>query len=354
MESRDGIWLKTMNDGVLLFKNIALSAKETDKPKDEENKFEHTEANCVQEFSEDTQEYSVGNKLFHSEMGVFCTVTERTETEEGKLESFKVRLESLDSEATIQNTPEDVKPLKKDIPIFIRAVLKSGSKFTIEGSYDFNTNFKENMKRIFESVAYNSTNFKLFHNDKFLGADTKLEDIYQVGMQTYIYAFESMGVPLKWKRFPRCYEYGTWSCGGSADAISFTPSKAITLAGFQFYVPKEDTECEMNYKITVDGVVVEEGPTKTYSQWEETYFKTVYLENTHSVKSGSKICILIRIAKNLANSNYTNTYYGTDGYSYRDIQGQDPELFTLSYGDGCCNGTSESSGQIPTILYFLG
>lgn len=46
MESREGLWLKTMDDGVLLFKNIALSVKETDKDKDkEENEIQHSEAN---------------------------------------------------------------------------------------------------------------------------------------------------------------------------------------------------------------------------------------------------------------------------------------------------------------------
>ena len=47
-------------------------------------------------------------------MGVMCTVTERTEDEEGKLTNIKVRLEGLDSEAVIDNTPEGIKPLKNE------------------------------------------------------------------------------------------------------------------------------------------------------------------------------------------------------------------------------------------------
>lgn len=110
----------------------------------------------------------------------------------------------------------------------------------------------------------------------------------------------------------------------------------------------------MKYTITVDDKVVEEGDTKHYQDWEDTYYKTVHLENTHYVKANTRINILIKIAKNIANSSYTNTYYGTDGNDYTSIPNEDMGLFTISYGTDCCNGTSESSGQIPSILYYLG
>ena len=118
-------------------------------------------------------------------------------------------------------------------------------------------------------------------------------------------------------------------------------------------MPKDDNECEMNYKITVDDNVVEEGPTKKYTNWEDTYFKSVTLEDTYSVNTGSRINILIKMAKDLSGSVYVNTYYGTDGNDSATVPNEDMGLFTLSYGTDCSNGTSESSGQVPSILYFL-
>jgi len=110
----------------------------------------------------------------------------------------------------------------------------------------------------------------------------------------------------------------------------------------------------MKYKISIDEVTVEETEAQTYTDWEDTYYKSVYLEKNHSVKANSKINILIKIAKSLDNSQYTNTYYGTDGHDVGSIENEDAGLFSISYGTDCCNGTSESSGQIPAILYYLG
>ncbi len=110
----------------------------------------------------------------------------------------------------------------------------------------------------------------------------------------------------------------------------------------------------MKYTITIDEKIVEEGDTKTYKDWEDTYYKSVYLENTYPAKANSRINILIKIAKELSSSQYTNTYYGTDGNDYATVANEDMGLFTLSYGTDCCNGTSESSGQIPSIFYYLG
>ena len=125
------------------------------------------------------------------------------------------------------------------------------------------------------------------------------------------------------------------------------------MTGFQFYVPKEDNECELKYTITINEKVVEEGPTKTYKDWEDTYFKTIFLENTYHVNANSKINILMKMAKNLNNSTYLNSYYGTDGNDYSTVKNEHMGLFTVSYGTDCCNGTSESSGQIPSIMYYL-
>mmetsp|Transcript_21096 Transcript_21096/g.24317 ORF Transcript_21096/g.24317 Transcript_21096/m.24317 type:complete len:99 (+) Transcript_21096:436-732(+) len=96
-----------------------------------------------------------------------------------------------------------------------------------------------------------------------LEKDPNFEGIYEAGQDTYIYAFESMGVPKKWKRFPTHYEYSTWSnSGSSCDGIVFIPTKNVTVAGFMAYAAKDDPEYEIKYKLSIDGSVKEEGPVR--------------------------------------------------------------------------------------------
>ena len=68
MESVDGKWLKTMDDGVLLFKNIALSVKESDKETKQETDYEHTQENSIINFDDSDNKYQVGQRYFHTEM----------------------------------------------------------------------------------------------------------------------------------------------------------------------------------------------------------------------------------------------------------------------------------------------
>ncbi|CAI2373686.1 unnamed protein product [Moneuplotes crassus] len=356
MESKKGIWLRTKDDGVLLFKNINLSQQESDKEeKKDPDAVEHSKETVIHEFEEDVQPFTHGSKYFHTEMQVFCTVTDRTEGEDGKLTSIKINMPTLQMEGVPVDIDENSeKILQSSMDIYLRGVQKSGSKFTVQGTYNLNRSLKENMALVFQSLGQNMGNFKLFHNQKILSLSEDFSEIYESGKDTYIYAFECLGKPRMFRRFPRCYEGGTWSCGGSADAIAFTPNKDITVAGFQFFCPKEDSQCEMKYKITIDDVVVEETEAQVYSDWEDTYYKSVFLEKNHPAKANSRINILIKIAKSLENSQYTNTYYGTEGNDVGNIENEDIGLFSISYGTDCCNGTSESSGQIPAIFYYLG
>ena len=163
------------------------------------------------EFEDGYGKYSVGTKHFHSEMGVYCTVTERTESDDGALTSFKVRLEGLDAEAVIENNPEALKALKTDIDVIMRVINTTGTKSTIEGSIDLGKNFKKNITGLFTSAGLKMSNFKIFHNDKLVDSKTDLSSIVEVGKETYLFAVESMGKPTKWMRFPRVYEYSNWS-----------------------------------------------------------------------------------------------------------------------------------------------
>lgn len=149
MESEKGKWLQTKDDGVLLFKNISFSIKEADKEEKKDTEYEHNEANCVLTFEENSIKYNYGTKLFHHEMGAFCTVTERVDDDDGNLKQIKIRLDSLDSEAVVENTPDQIKNLSAFMDLYLRIVQKSGSKFTIKAKYSLANNMKENLKNIF-------------------------------------------------------------------------------------------------------------------------------------------------------------------------------------------------------------
>lgn len=259
MESEKGKWLQTKDDGVLLFKNISFSIKEADKEEKKEVDYEHNEANCVITFDENICKFNYGTKLFHTEMGAFCTVTERVDDENGNLKQVKIRLDSLDSEAVVENTPEEIVKLTPFMEIYLRIVQKSGSKFTIKSKYNLSSNMKENLKNIFGASGFKEGNFKIFNNDKLLDKNSEFEQIFQLGKDTYLYAFESLGVPKKWKRFRTHYEYSTWSnSGNSSDGIVYIPTKALTIAGFVSYAAKDDPDYELKYKLEIDGVTVEE------------------------------------------------------------------------------------------------
>lgn len=205
MESKKGIWLRTKDDGVLLFKNINLSQQESDKEeKKDPDAVEHSKETIVHDFEEDVQPFAHGAKYFHAEMQVFCTVTDRTEGEDGKLLSIKINLPTLQMEGVQVDIDDDSqKTLKSSMDIYLRGVQKSGSKFTVQGSYNLNRSFKENMSSVFQSIGENMGNFKLFHNQRILSANEDFADIYEAEKDTYIYAFESLGKPRMFRRFPR-------------------------------------------------------------------------------------------------------------------------------------------------------
>ena len=274
MEQEKGKWLQTKDDGILLFKNISFSIKEADKEEKKDVEYEHTEANCILNFDEHTCKYIYGTKLFHQEMKVFCTVTERVDDENGNLKQIKIRMDSLDSEAIVENTPEQMEKLTAFMDIYLRIIQKSGTKLTIKSKYVLSLNMKENLKNIFGASGLKDGNFKILHNDKLLDKNSEFEQIYEIDKDTYLYAFESLGAPKKWKRFRTHYEYSTWSnSGNSSDGIIFIPTKAVTIAGFVSYAAKDDPDYELKYKLEIDGNTVEECPPKKYSNWEETFFQ---------------------------------------------------------------------------------
>ena len=203
MESKKGIWLRTKDDGVLMFKNINLSQAETSKEeKKNPDAVEHSKDTVISRFEEEVQAFIHGSKYYHSEMQVFCTVSDRTEGDDGKLTSIKINMPTL----SMENVPVDIdenseKTLKSSMDIYLRGVQKSGSKFTVHGSFNLNKSFMENMVVIFDSIGQHFGNFKLFHNEKIIDTATDFASIYESGKDTFIYAFESLGKPRMFRRF---------------------------------------------------------------------------------------------------------------------------------------------------------
>lgn len=357
MESKDCKWLKTMSDGVLLFKNIAFSVKETDKPdkKDEDDEYAHTEENCVIQFDKPEDKYMPGQRYYHTEMCVFCSVTEKVTDDDGKLKEVKIRLDNLDSEASIQNDEKELAVLSDTLDVNIRVVQKTGSKLTIKGKYSLFDNMQGNLKSILGSVGFNSGSFKVFHNDKLVDKNIDIDKIYEPGKDIYFMAFESLGKPKRWMRFPKVYEWGTWSnSGSSSDGITFIPKQSIQVCGFVAYGCKDEAQYEMKYKLIINGQTKEEGPPTVYTNWEDTYYKTINFKDTYDAPANSRVEIIMWCGKSpLGSYNYCYTYYGTDGYSYQDVKNEDMGLFTLDSASESGNGTSTSSGNVPGILYYL-
>lgn len=353
MESRDCKWLKTKDDGVLLFKNIAFSVKESDKEDKKETDYEHTEENCVIKFGQSEDRYQIGQRYFHEEMCVFCTITDRVMGDDDKLKELKIRLEGLESEGAVQYNEKALEVLNENIEVNIRIIQKTGSKITIKGTYSLFDNMSGNLKEILGTMGFSSANFKVFHKDKLLEKNADIEKIYEAGKEIYLMAFESLGKPRRWIRFPRAYEYGTWSNSGSCtDSIVYIPNKAIQVAGFLSYSAKDDPDYEMKYKLQIGGVVKEEGPPTKYQDWEETYYKTVMFNEVYDCPANSRIEITVWIARSFSSYSTVYTYYGTDGYSFADVQNEQMGLFQIESGSDSSNGTSVSSGQIPGLLYY--
>lgn len=280
---------------------------------------------------------------------------ERNTDDDGKLKEIKVRLENLDSEAVIPANETDLAVLSDTLDVNVRVVQKTGTMLTIKGKYSLFDNMQGNLKSILGCVGLNYGGYKVFHNDKQLDKNIDIDKIFEPGVDIYFMAFESMGKPRKWLRFPKVYEYSTWSnSGSSTDGIVFIPNKAIQVCGFMAYVPKDDSEYELKYTLSIAGQVKEEGPPTKYSQWEDIYFKTINFKDVYDAPANSRIEIIMTCGKSpLGSYSYCNTYYGTDGYSYASVPNEDMGLFTLDSASSSSNGTSTSSGNVPGILYYL-
>jgi hypothetical protein len=85
----------------------------------------------------------------------------------------------------------------------------------------------------------------------------------------------------------------------------------------------------------------------------------VYFEDQYSVNANSRINILMKMTRYLAPNEHAYCYYGLDGCNYASVENEHMGLFTITNGTGvngdsyCYNGTSESMGLIPAILYFV-
>lgn len=293
METQAPKWVKTMDDGVLPFKNVDLNFKETDKEeKANEDEYKHCEDNIFVDFSDSSQKYNHGSKYFHSEMGVFCTVTDRVENEDGELKEIKVRLEGLDSEAVIPSDPEQLKTLKKVLPITFRIVRSTGGKLSLEGDYDISMNYKENIKNIFKASGLSPNSFKIFKGEKLLEKDTEAKDLFIPGTDNYLYAFETKVEAKKWMRFKEFNDSNEWYNSGSPDAVMFVPKQNVTITGFIAFAAKHDPSYQLKYRVEVDGRTVEESGYQVYTDWEDKYYKSIIFKNEISVSANSKIDII--------------------------------------------------------------
>jgi len=94
--------------------------------------------------------------------------------------------------------------------------------------------------------------------------------------------------PYKFKRFKKDYEYPYWGYSmGTTDAMSFVPNKAVILYGFTVYA-SDQLQFEIKYKLYVDDKVVEENEM-TLSDWEDKFYKRIYLQSFHMIPAGANL-----------------------------------------------------------------
>lgn len=104
-----------------------------------------------------------------------------------------------------------------------------------------------------------------------------------------MFATTGYSKPFVFKRFKNPYNYAYWGYyGNSWDAIAFIPNQNVVLCGFTLYGTDRDSY-EMRYKIYVDDQVVEEEDLIECSDWEEKYYKRIYLKGLYEIKAGSKL-----------------------------------------------------------------
>lgn len=109
------IWLKTWNEGVLLFKNYCPSVYESDKPIPNEHPYPHTEEDMVLNFeqSEDDRKGQFTIDSIHFETGrkVLAKIADRSTDDDGNPTSYKF--------ATIAENPEEFEVVSVFISICI-------------------------------------------------------------------------------------------------------------------------------------------------------------------------------------------------------------------------------------------
>ena len=130
MESVGGKWIETMNDGVILFKNISSAVKEVVKDEKKEIEYEHNEANTVLTFEDAKLQLTVAGKYIYGEEKKLCTIVDKVEDESQNLVYLKARY--LHSDEEFELDPEQAKQLNDKVEITIRLHSKSGSKSIVK------------------------------------------------------------------------------------------------------------------------------------------------------------------------------------------------------------------------------
>jgi len=158
----------------------------------------------------------------------------------------------------------------------------------------------------------------------------------------------SMGHLASVSRFNQ--KYTGWYFGSnSIDGITFSASKDIRVAGFGLYLPEgeqisgtvkfcEGEDCNAGEILTAEVTLtkdMEEEPDKKI--WKFKFDKPV------RCRAGQKYTCVVMMRNG-------NTYYGSDGQL--TVTGEKDVTFTFSNATGSANGTSTSSGQVPTIYYY--
>lgn len=91
----------------------------------------------------------------------------------------------------------------------------------------------------------------------------------------------------------------------------------------------------------------------TASGWEDEYFFRHRLNGVYDAPAGSKIEFTCWIAADLSTHSNVDTFHGSDGYEYEQVENEHMGMFKIEDGGDSSNGTSLYSGHFGEIMYYL-
>ena len=239
--------------------------------------------------------------------------------------------------------------VSSEIPVSLSYYTK-GTRRDETAIFSIHSTAKEILEKIEEGEGRDGTNAscQIFWKGKELPKTN--ENLEKLGFTPLckLLITTSMGKFYSVSRFNT--KYSGWYYGSnSTDGITFTVNKDIRVAGFGLYVNENDTlpgTVKFNEGEDCTSGELHSGEvslTKDMEEEPDTKIWKYKLPKPIRCKAGQKYTCVVMMRNG-------NSWYGSDGQT--TVTGEKDVIFTFTDAIGSANGTSTSSGQVPTIYYY--